>query len=200
MYLTNTKTYICFVVNTLSQYLVEPIHVHLLASKHVMIYLKGAFNYGICYTRDHDFRLYGYIDSYWVGSASDRKRTSRCCFHFSAMTSWKIKDSIFSLSMTEVEYIGTCSTSCEAIWIQKFFSGLFDLDMEATMILCDHQSFINMTKNPMFHDKMKHIEIRCHYIHDMVQKGAIKLQYVGRYEQVAYVLTKPLSHVKFENF
>jgi hypothetical protein len=72
--------------------------------------------------------------------------------------------------------------------------------LEATMILCDNQSCINMTENPKFHDKTKHIEIRYHYIRDMVQKGVVKLQYVGTYEQVADVLTKPLSHVKFEYF
>jgi hypothetical protein len=57
-----------------------------------------------------------------------------------------------------------------------------------------------MTKNHVFHDKLKHIEIRYHYICDMVQRGAIKLQYVSMDEQVVDVLTKPLSHVKFEQF
>jgi hypothetical protein len=98
------------------------------------------------------------------------------------------------------KYIATCSTSCEAIWLQKLLTSLFDLEMEATMILCDNQSCIKMTKNPVFHDKSKHIEIMYHYIHDMVQRGVIKLQYVGIDEQVADVLTKPLSRVKFEYF
>jgi hypothetical protein len=57
-----------------------------------------------------------------------------------------------------------------------------------------------MAENPMFHDKLKQIEIWYHYIHDMVQRGAIKLQYVGTDEQVADLLTKPLSCVKFEHF
>ena len=52
----------------------------------------------------------------------------------------------------------------------------------------------------MFHDKTKHIEVRYHYIRDMVQKGAIKLKYVPTEEQVADLLTKPLAHVKFEYF
>jgi hypothetical protein len=72
--------------------------------------------------------------------------------------------------------------------------------MEATVILCDNQSCIKMKENAMFHDKSKHIEIRYHYIRDMVQRGAIKLQYVSTDEKVADVLTKPLSHVKFEHF
>jgi hypothetical protein len=68
------------------------------------------------------------------------------------------------------------------------------------VILCDNQSCIKMTKNPMFHDKSKHIEISYHYIHDMVQRGDVKLQYVGTDDQVSHVLTKPLSCVKFEYF
>jgi hypothetical protein len=90
MYLTNTKPYICFVVNTLSQYLVEPRCVHLVAAKYVMRYLKGTLDYGLYYTGDCDFRLYGYIDSNWARSASDIKINSWCCLSLVlAMNSWK---------------------------------------------------------------------------------------------------------------
>jgi hypothetical protein len=68
------------------------------------------------------------------------------------------------------------------------------------MILCDNQSCIKMTENHVFHDRSKNIEICYHYICDMVQRGALKLQYVSTDEQVVDVLTKPLSHVKFEHF
>jgi hypothetical protein len=180
--------------------MVEPRHVHLVATKHVMRYLEGTLDYGLCYIGDHDFRLCGYTDSDRVGSASDIKITSRCFFSLgSTMTSWqRRKQSIISLSTVEAKYIATCSTSCEAIWLRKLSIGLFDLEMEATMILYDNQSCIKMTKNSMFHDKSKHIEIQYHYIHDMVQRGAVKLQYIGTNEQVVDMLTKPLSRVKFE--
>jgi hypothetical protein len=155
MYLTNTRPNICFVVNTLSQFLVELRRVHLVAAKHVMRYLKGTLDCGLSYNGDHDFRLSGYTNSYWDGSISDRKSTSGCCFSLgSAMISWKSrKQSSISLSMTEEEYIVACSTSCESIWLWKLLTDLFDLEMEETMILCDNQSFIDMTKNPVFHDK-----------------------------------------------
>ena len=79
-------------------------------------------------------------------------------------------------------------------------SGLFDLELDTTLFLCDNKSCIKMTENPVFDDKSKHIKIWYFYIRDMVQKEAIKLQYVSIDEQVADVLTKPLSRVKFEYF
>ena len=57
-----------------------------------------------------------------------------------------------------------------------------------------------MSENPVFHDNSKHIEIKYHYIRDMVRKGAVKLQYVATEEQIDDVLTKPLARVKFEYF
>ena len=80
MYLMNTRLDICFAVNTLSQYLDEPRHVHLVAAKHVMRYRKGMIDYGLSYTRDHDFRLYGYTATDWARSVSDGKSTLGGCF------------------------------------------------------------------------------------------------------------------------
>ena len=57
-----------------------------------------------------------------------------------------------------------------------------------------------MLENPVFHDKLKHIEIKYHYIRNMVQRGAVKIQYVVMDEQIADVLMKPLARVKFEYF
>jgi hypothetical protein len=55
MYLMKTKPNICFSLNTLSQYLIEPKHVHLVSAKHVIRYLKGTLDFGLCYNGDHDF-------------------------------------------------------------------------------------------------------------------------------------------------
>jgi hypothetical protein len=56
------------------------------------------------------------------------------------MISWQSRKQFnIALSTTEAEYIAACSASCEAIWLQKLLTGLFDLEMEATVILCDNQ-------------------------------------------------------------
>jgi len=72
--------------------------------------------------------------------------------------------------------------------------------MEATKVYCDNQSCNKLFENPIFHDWSKHIDIRCHFIRDYVQRGAIQLQYVATGDQVADILTKALGRVKFIQF
>ena len=59
---------------------------------------------------------------------------------------------------------------------------------------------MKLSENPVFHDKSKHIEIKYHYIRDMVQRGEMKLQYVATDDQIVDVLMNPLARVKFEYF
>ena len=87
--------------------MVEPRHVHLIAAKHVLRYLKGTIDYGLRYVADCEFGLVGYTDSYWAGSVTDRKSTSGCCFSLgSTVIAWRSrKQTSVVLSTTEVEYI-----------------------------------------------------------------------------------------------
>ena len=105
MYLKNTRIDICFVVNTPSQYMVEPRHVHLVAAKHVMRYLKGTLDCGLRYAMDGEIRLHGYTNLDWFGSTDDRNSTSRCCFSLgSGVISWiSTKQTCVSLSIAEAE-------------------------------------------------------------------------------------------------
>ena len=106
-----------------------------------------------------------------------------------------------ALSTAEADYVAACSTSCEVVWLKKLLSNLFDLQLDATCIYCDNHSCVKLSENPVFHDKSKHIEIKYHYIRDMVQRGGvIKPQYVATDEQTDDVLTKPLATVKFKYF
>jgi hypothetical protein len=71
--------------------------------------------------------------------------------------------------------LNTSFVSREVVWLRKLLAGLFDLELEPTLIYCDNQSCVKLSKNPVFHDKSKHIEIKYHYILDMVQRGAVEL-------------------------
>ena len=80
MYLMNTRPNICFTVNTLSQFLTDPRHVHLIAVKHILRYLRGTVDYGLKYEASQKINLEGHVDSYLADSAIDRKITLGCFF------------------------------------------------------------------------------------------------------------------------
>jgi len=136
----NTRLDICFALNALSQYMVEPRHVHWITTKHVLRYLKGTIRYGLKYVSDRKMELHGYTDSDWAGSVVDRKSTSGCFFSFgSGMISWYCrKQTSVTLNTTEVEYIAACGASKEAMWLRKMLAGLFDQELDVTMIHCDN--------------------------------------------------------------
>ena len=76
MYMMNTRPNICFAMNTLSQFLIDLRHVHLIAAKHVLRYLKGIVDYGLKYDVNQKINLHGYVDLDWQGSSTNRKSTS----------------------------------------------------------------------------------------------------------------------------
>jgi hypothetical protein len=105
-----------------------------------------------------------------------------------------------ALSSTEVEHMAPSLATCEALWLRKLFFGLFDVELEATMIHCDNQSGIKFYKNHVFHDHRKHIDIHYHFLQDCVQKGSMKLQYIQTDDKMANIFTKALRRQKFEKF
>ena len=114
MYLMNTRPDIWFAMKTLNQFLTDPRHVHLIAVKHILRYLKSTIDYGLKYEANQKINLEGYLDSEWAGSAIDRMSTLRCCFSMRlGVISWfSRKDSYMVLSTAEEKYVATCS----AIW------------------------------------------------------------------------------------
>lgn len=83
------------------------------------------------------------------------------------------KQTLVSLSTAEVEYIVACVATREALWLCKLLTGLFGQSLDPTIIHCDNQSCVKLSTNPLFHDRMKHVEIQYHYIRDMVQRNFV---------------------------
>ena len=166
MYLVNTKSDICYAVNVLRQFMSELKHTHSIEAKHVLRYLRGIVGYVMIYASSIDMILQEYVDAYWARSTVDRKSTSDCCFTLgSSMVSWcSRKQSSVALSTAEAKYIALSVAIYEAVWLCKLFADLFDHEIDSTIIHCDNQSFVKLSENLVFHDKLKHIEIKYHYI------------------------------------
>jgi hypothetical protein len=114
------------------------------------------------------------------------------------MISWSsMKHGSIAQSTTKAKYIATSDASKEAVWLRKLVSGLFGDKFETTMVHCDSQSCIKLTENLIFHDRSKHIDMKYHYIRDLVQRKTVKLQYIAMSEKVADILTKPLPLRQF---
>jgi hypothetical protein len=140
-------------------------------------YLKGTIDYGLRYTSDKKISLHGYVDSYWASSVVDQKSTFGCCFTLgSIVIAWfNRKQTSVALSTEDEEYIVACSTNKEVVCLIKFLAGLFDLKLETTCILCDNQSCMKLSENLAFHDKSKNIDIKYHYVWDMVKRGVVRI-------------------------
>jgi hypothetical protein len=167
MYLVHTRPNICYTVNALGQFMCEPKHIQMVVGKHILIYVRGTIPYGLRYTSSGGVMLHGYTDSDWMGCTVDRKSTSRYCFSMGSTTiSWSNrKQGSIAQTTAEVEYI---VARREVVWLKKLLLDLFNVDLEPTVIHCDNQSCIKLSENPVFHDKSKNIEMRYHYVRDMV--------------------------------
>ena len=99
--------------------MVEPKRMRLIAAKHILHYLHSIVEYGIRYFQDEGIKLIGYTDANWVGSTTNKRSTSRCCFSLgSGVVSWfSRKQKSVALSSAEEKYIAASMVTCEAIWL-----------------------------------------------------------------------------------
>ncbi|PKA45938.1 Retrovirus-related Pol polyprotein from transposon TNT 1-94 [Apostasia shenzhenica] len=175
---------------------------HLGAAKRILRYIRATTNHGIWYKPVVNFKLLGFTDSDWAGFVDDRKSTTGFIFNFgSGAVAWSSKkQNSIALSSSEAEYTAAVSCTCQAIWMRRVLEDLQQHQSCATEIFCDNKATISMTKNPVFHGRTKHIELRHHFIRDAVAKGVIELKYISTNEQVADGFTKALSPAKFLKF
>eukprot|EP00253_Pinus_taeda_P028924 PITA_28924 len=200
MYLTATRPDIMFAISLIFRFMERPKETHWQAAKRIMRYVKGTKRFGILYIALECSDLIGYTDSDWAGSVDDQKSTSGYVFHMdSGAISWASKKQpIVALSIAEVEYVVATATACQAVWMRRILRSLGQEQAKGTVIFCDNSSAITLSKNSVFHKRMKHIDTRFHYIRELVSNGGIVLKHCKTQEKVADILTKPLDQKSFE--
>ena len=142
--------------------------------------------------------MIGYSDADFTGCKIDKKSTSGTCHLLGAsLVSWASKKQCsISLSTDEAEYkaMGCCCT--QILWIKHNLID-FEIKLECVSIKCDNTSAINLTKNPIQHSRTKHIDIKHHFIRDLVLTKEVKVEYVSTLNQLADIFTKPLPLEQF---
>lgn len=169
--------------------------------KRILRYLKSTLDYELNYVRNITApALVGYADADW-GNDPDRRSITGYLFQVYGNTvSWVTrKQPVVSLSSTEAEYISLCNATTEAIWLKRL---LFDLGIETSTITIyeDNQACISISKDPLYHKRIKHIDIKYHFIREQIQNKVIEPVYLATAEQTADILTKGLSREKFTYF
>lgn len=202
IYLTHSRPDIAYSVSLLSRFMHKPIRIHQGAMKHLLRYLAGTKDFGILYQRYGDCVLQGFSDSDWGTNPIDRKSTTGTAFHLgSGVVTWlSKKQDIVALSSTEAEYIALCAACCQGIWINRVLGDCGVRIEEPIVIYCDNKSCIAVAKNPVLHRRAKHIDVKYHYIRDLVSSDEVHLQFCSSTDQLADVFTKCLDVQKFVQF
>ena len=104
-----------------------------------------------------------------------------------------------SLSTTEAEFIAACESTKEAVWLRSLLSEILGVSNGSTPLLCDNEGAIRLVKNPEFHQRTKHIDIKYHFIREKHQDKEIEIVYTSTENQLADLFTKPLPTPRFNH-
>ena len=168
--------------------------------KRILRYLRGTTDYMLCY-QGRDLRLRGYSDADWAGDLDERKSTFGYTFLLGggAITWCSKKQSCVALSTMEFEYVACSAAIQEAVWLRRFLQRLDIVAsaMDPVTIYSDSMAALAYAKDPKYHGKTKHIEIKYHYIRDMVAKKEMFLEHNSTKNMLANPLTKLIARDPF---
>jgi hypothetical protein len=200
-----TRPDIAFAVNFLARACAAPEKRHMQSVINLVKYLKGTQTKGIFYPamqkgEAFTLDLEGYIDSAFADCKLTRKSTSGYLFNVNnSPITWRSgRQSIVTTSTTESEYVAACDGTKEAVWLRKLFEELGIEMVLPTVLFEDNNSCIAQTENPLHHKRTKHIDVYYHYTRQMVEEDIVVLEKIDTSDQIADMLTKPLSKTLFK--
>ena len=159
-------------------------------------------NVGLVYERDHRGKqeCTGYVDSDYAGDLDKHRSTTRYVFTLSqAPISCRCTlQSTVALSTTEAEYMAMTYTMKEVIWLQGMLDN-FGVEQDFLRVRCDSMSAIYLAKNQVYHARTKYIDVRYHFVRDVLDDGDIMLVKIHTNDNPANMLTKVVTGVKFKH-
>jgi len=199
---TVTRPDIAFIVNYLSRFMSNYNESHWNEVKKIFRYLKGTSGLGILYEKSTENTcLQGFSDADYACDLDTRRSTTGYLFKLAggAVTWGSLRQRTVSLSTTEAEYIAACEAVKEAIWLKQLLKDSQNPCLNPIIVNVDNQSTIKLIRNPEYHKRSKHIDIRYHFVREKYASGDIDVQYVCSQDQLADILTKALSRDVFKN-
>ncbi|XP_019055191.1 PREDICTED: uncharacterized protein LOC109115501 [Nelumbo nucifera] len=199
VYLIVTRLDLCYSVNILSQFMHQPRQEHMDAAMKIVRYLRATANLGLFFSSTNDLCLTGYSDSDWASCLIARRSTTGYITMLGTPAiSWKTKKQhIVSRSSAEAEYRAMASTIAELIWLKRILQELtvpFDQPIE---LCCDSQFALHIATNPVFHERTKHIELDCHFVHEQIINNTFHTSHLRSTQQPADLFRKALGTDQF---
>jgi hypothetical protein len=199
-----TRPDITFSVQTLSQFSTNPSKEHFATVKRVLRYLKGTRNARLVYGGDGEWtsEFSAFADADWGTSSIDRKSISGYCFLLAGCAiSWSSKkQQTVAISTTEAEYYAATHATKQIMWLRSFLADLGFPQPESSTLYLDNKSAIDLSHNPEFHARTKHIDIQHHFIREKIEDKILKVSHVPTKENTADIFTKALPRPQFEDF
>jgi hypothetical protein len=166
---------------------------HLQAVKSILHYVPRTLDYGLHYKRAPGMAHFiSYCDNDLAGNIDTSRSTSGTMFFLGdCLVSWQlIKQKVVVLSSCEAEYITTSTVATQALWLSRLLGELLGRKVDVVELKVDNKSALALAKNPVFHDRSKHIWIKYHFIRDCLEDGSIKANHIATTDQLADILTK----------
>ena len=192
---------ICYAVSLLSRYMDKPSQAVIEGIKRVFRYLRGTSKLCLCLS-DGPSQITCYSDSDWAGDLASRKSTSGMALLFlESLVAWHSKkQSCVSLSTTEAEYVGLTEAAKTALWLHEFLREIGLLNDNPIYCKCDNSGAVELSKSSQYRGRSKHIEIRYHFIRQLVEQCKVEVGHVPSQDMLADIFTKPLAVPKFIAF
>jgi len=191
---------ITYAVQQLSQFLDSYSFAHWNAAVRIVRYLKGTRDLKLVLGGTNPISLVGFTDSDWANCLDTRRSVGGYSFTLgSGVVSWTTrKQKTVASSSCEAEYTAAFECGKEAIWLRTLLSGIGFAPAASTPILCDNNAAINLSEDPSLHQRVKHVDIKFHFLRERVHSGDLKLSYINTHDNLADIFTKALDTTKFE--
>ncbi|RVW73200.1 Retrovirus-related Pol polyprotein from transposon RE1 [Vitis vinifera] len=201
IYLSHTRPDIGFSVSVVSQFMNNPTEKHMTVVIRILRYLKMTPGKGLFFQRTTKKEIEIFSDADWAGSLTNRRSTSGyCSFVWGNLVTWRSKkQSVVARSSAEAEFRAMTQGICEGIWLNRLLEELWVPLKHPMVLYCDNQAAISIAKNPVHHDRTKHVEIDRHFIKEKIEEGVFKVSYTPTNCQTADILTKALARVNFKD-
>ncbi|CAL0307768.1 unnamed protein product [Lupinus luteus] len=201
-YLTFTRPDISYAVQQVCLHMHDPRIDHMSTLKRIIRYVQGTLDYDLHLYSSPTSTLVSYTDADWGGCPDTRRSTSGyCVFLGDNLISWSSKrQPTLSRSSSEAEYRGVANVVSKSCWIRNLLLELQCPVHKATLVYCDNVSAIYLSRNPVQHQRTKHVEMDIHFVREKVARGQVRVLHVPSRYQIADIFTKGLPLILFEDF